>query len=102
MYYYHYHQNNTGGTWLVNDKVSKHVIIEANNADHANMLAEHIGMDFHDFCECCGERWTKVQDYDAQDTPDMVYCRNTHYGVEPGQPLVYLYHLNRSRDVFYR
>ena len=102
MYYYHYQQNNVGGEWVVNDRVSKHVIIEATSAAHANQLAEHIGMDFNDYCECCGERWTKAQDYDAEDTPRTDECMNDCYGTKTGKPLVYLYHLNRSREVFYR
>ena len=102
MYYFHYRQNNAGGTLVVNDKVSKHVIIEATSAEHANQLAEHIGMDFSDGCPCCGERWSEVVRTDAEDTPRTEECMNDSYGIEAGEPLVYLYHLNRSREVFYR
>ena len=101
MFYFHYRQNNVGGTLVVNDKVSKHVIIEALDANHANQLAEHIGMDFDDYCECCGERWMKAQEHHAEDTPRTEEGMNDIYGIKTGEPLVYLYHLNRSRDVFY-
>jgi hypothetical protein len=102
MYYFHYRQNNAGGMFVVNDKVSKHVILEATSAEHANMLAEHIGMDFNDGCPCCGERWSEVWEHEKEDTPRIEDCMNDSYGIETGKPLLYLYHLERSREVFYR
>ena len=61
---YVYRQNNTRGEFLVNDKVGKHVIIEADNMESANVKAVSIGIYFDGVmkyldCGCCGDRWRK-------------------------------------------
>lgn len=66
--FYVFDQNNSGGYW---DKVLGYkVIIEAENPRQANKLAEVMGIYFNgvengEDCECCGDRWCEVDEYDA-------------------------------------
>ena len=62
--FYTYNQNNSGGHFAF-DKVSgiTHlVIIEADSIDHADAIAEDIGLYWNGCdagidCPCCGDRW---------------------------------------------
>lgn len=74
MSFFTYRQNNSGGYFY---GPAKYVIIEADNADEANRIAEDhdiyfngcmTGMD----CSCCGDRWYPCDDSDAEDQP-MIY-----------------------------
>lgn len=68
MKFYEFPQNNTGGEW---DKILGYVvIIEAETPEKANEKAEEIGIYFDgvengEDCECCGDRWCEVDEYDA-------------------------------------
>ena len=68
MKFYVFDQNNSGGYW---DKILGYkVIIEAENPRQANKLAEVMGIYFNgvengEDCECCGDRWYEVDEYDA-------------------------------------
>lgn len=62
MKYYLYHQNNTGGSWVIDDEVAEYVIIEAYDEKDANEIAKSKGIYFDGVdkeidCECCGDRW---------------------------------------------
>ena len=57
MMFYDFWQNNSGGKFIINDKVAPIVWIEARNASEANAIAESIGIIFDEGCECCGDRW---------------------------------------------
>lgn len=71
-------QNNSGGSFIINDNVSEFVIIEAIDSTHANSIAENIGIYFNgcdtgDDCPCCGDRWYPVwRDEDGEDIP-LIY-----------------------------
>lgn len=74
--FYHFNQNNSGGGFDYDDKVCHHVVIEADNADHANMKAESIGIYFDGCstgqdCPCCGDRWYQASDGDSMDEPSI-------------------------------
>ena len=72
-----FHQNNSGGKFVVDDTVDVNVIIQANYADEANELAQRVGIYFNGVadgydCECCGDRWHKVLDDDrGTDEPEI-------------------------------
>ena len=58
--WFDYSQNNSGGSWQ--SGMAQHILIEADNLDEANRLAENIGIYFDGVhrgcdCECCGDRW---------------------------------------------
>mgnify|MGYP006919687944 CR=1 FL=1 len=95
--FYHYNQNNSGGSFDVDDKVCRHVIIEAPGPVSADLKAEEIGIYFNGCdsgldCPCCGDRWSTawrddeepllygqaIQDYGSAGLfsgPGEVYCR---------------------------
>ena len=74
--FYHYRQNNSGGGFDCDDNVHMNVIIEANSANQANNKAKSIGIYFDGVgknmdCDCCGDRWSCVDDDDGTEVPSM-------------------------------
>lgn len=62
MKWFQYTQNNSGGRFDVDDKVSNYVLIQAHNGTEADGIAEVVGIYFNGVedgndCECCGDRW---------------------------------------------
>ena len=89
MSYFFYRQNNSGGWFDTDDKVCMCVIVEAQDAEHANAFAESIGIYFNgcdsgDDCECCGDRWYEVNDRDATDVP-LIYDKHPSEFVQIGR-----------------
>lgn len=77
--FYLFTQNNSGGSFHRDENVDEYVIIQAYSAEHANSIAEDIGIYFHGVykgrdCECCGDRW---------------YCVNDDYDEVTDQPEIY-------------
>ena len=65
-FFYHFHQNNSGGVLL---EPACEVFIEADTAEEANAIGLENGIYFDgvekDYdCECCGDRWYRVTHYD--------------------------------------
>lgn len=81
MAFYAYRQNNSGGGFDFNEAVgiTTNVIIEADDARHANYLAERIGLYFDGVetgrdCDCCGDRWYRAgewSDDEGTERPEM-------------------------------
>ena len=76
--FFTYMQNNSGGSFEIDDDVAKVVVIEAVNAVTANDTAVNVvgiyfdGCDKGIDCECCGDRWNPMyDDYDGTDTPTV-------------------------------
>jgi hypothetical protein len=74
--FYTFHQNNSGGSFDINDDVACEVIIEATDSDHANSRAESVGIYFNGCadeidCSCCGDRWSEVRESDGFDEPTI-------------------------------
>ena len=72
MAFFTFNQNNSGGVFVG----PEYVIVEADSADEANMIATdhdvyfdgvHNGPD----CPCCGDRWYEVDDDDATEEPEI-------------------------------
>jgi hypothetical protein len=83
MKFYQFSQNNSGGSFHINDTVAHHVVIEAASAADANAKAQDIGIYFNGCdddrdCPCCGDRWYPTDEYDAEDKPEI-------YGMEPAK-----------------
>lgn len=62
MVWFEFNQNNTGGSFEVNEMVCHRVYIEAKDADEANKIAIDMGIYFDGCstgmdCFCCGDRW---------------------------------------------
>jgi len=67
--FYTYRQNSSGGSY---DDSSTYVIIEAESAYAANILAEYYGIYFDGCdknidCRCCGDRWTEATESDGEE-----------------------------------
>jgi hypothetical protein len=77
--FYLFDQNNSfGRTEREPEKgIGDKVFIEAINPDSANWIAEQKGLYFDGCsqgidCHCCGDRWNRTGEYDAQNTASDV------------------------------
>ena len=78
MPWYEYSQNNSFGTWDINETVTQKVWVFAHDLAEANDFAETLGIYFNGVdegidCPCCGDRWCSGNKYDDSYTP--VYHR---------------------------
>ena len=105
--FFHFNQNNTGGSFVTNERVAHNVIIEANSAAHANELALKIGIYFDGCeddtdCSCCGDRWYRVDD-DGDDIP-MIYDERPEQWREilghVGEPYCHIYYLDGQKRTY--
>ena len=66
---FQFRQNNSGGRWIG----PKNVVIKADDAAQANDIAANSRDIYFDGvakgidCDCCGDRWHIVHDFDADD-----------------------------------
>ena len=63
--FFTFRQNNSGGVFVVNDKVAHSVVVEATSPADANKRAKDMGMFRMSFCECCGPRFFEAFDNEA-------------------------------------
>jgi hypothetical protein len=69
-------QSNTGGVFL--DGMPRIAVLIAATEDDAYAQARELGVDFMDFCECCGTRWN-ISAYDPKfhgDLDELVASRS--------------------------
>jgi hypothetical protein len=83
--FYEYSQNNTGGSFITDDKLCHRLYIEANNSAEADSIAEDLGcywngVDEGSDCQCCGDRWSGA--YSAIDLTSMTREKDSSYPVE--------------------
>lgn len=76
MAFYTFWQNNSGGVYHEDGAVEEVVIVEADTAADANVEACNIGVYFNGVekdidCECCGDRWSPVEEWDAYEVPSL-------------------------------
>ncbi|WP_145691452.1 DUF7296 family protein [Bacillus licheniformis] len=69
MAFYEYTQNNSGGSFLTNDKLCHRIFIEANSYEEADTIAEGLGVYWNGVsegidCGCCGDRWGSADPVD--------------------------------------
>ena len=91
--FYHFRQNNSGGSFVFDKNLAIDVIIEAETADEANDLAEGLGIYFNGCeggwdCRCCGDRWNTVSDNSWNIIDDII-----DYMTNEKEPWV-VHHLN--------
>lgn len=105
--YFHFAQNNSGGSFDIDDKVAYHVIIQAHSAKEANRLAVDTGIYFNGCksgsdCNCCGDRWYEA--YGEGDETPLVYGSNPaayqDVFTKQGQPVCHVYHLDGSKTTY--
>lgn len=103
--FYSYHQNNSGGSFQIDDKVTTYVIIEADTANEANEVAEGVGLYFDGYgdCECCGSRWSSAWSGDGTAEPEIYGAPANEYKstwVEEGEPSVYVYYKDGRKESY--
>lgn len=108
--FYHFRQNNFGGSFKIDDDVAINVIIEATSAKQANGKAQEIGIYFDGCdtgkdCECCGDRWHRVDESDATLAP-MIHKKHhpeeyTDRSYKPGSVVCHTYRLDGSKVSYY-
>lgn len=74
--FYTFHQNNSGGQFIIDEEVSIYVIIEADDSYEANTLAQTHGVYFDGCsygqdCSCCGDRWYTVYNDEGDIEPSI-------------------------------
>lgn len=79
MAWFYFRQSNPGGSYRINEQVSRFVFIEAESAEEANERAIEAGIYFNgvstgDDCECCSDRWREASDDDATSVEDIKGC----------------------------
>lgn len=123
--WYEYHQNNSGGSFQIDDSVSVNVLIQATHAIVANNIAEDIGIYFDGIskgydCSCCGDRWSEAREElkafsvyswkvngDRRKEYDNVndYAQalaNEDMWAKKGKPSVVVYFANGVKQTFYK
>ena len=66
---FQFRQSNSGGQFIG----PKFVVVKADDADQANQIAQDQGPVYFDGvadgidCDCCGDRWYPVHDFNADD-----------------------------------
>ena len=83
--FYEISQNNTGGSFITNDKLCHRLFIEANSSTEADSIAEDLGCYWNGVaegsdCSCCGDRWYGA--YSAIDLTSMTREKNSSYPVK--------------------
>jgi hypothetical protein len=107
--FYHFSQNNSGGSFNISEALAHHVIIEAHSAEDANNKALSIGLYFNGCedggdCPCCGDRWYEQNnDDDGKDTP-MIFDEQPEtyedFFTRTGEPVCHVYHLDGSKTTY--
>jgi hypothetical protein len=106
--FYCYNQNNSGGSFVINDSVAHYVFIEADSANEANDRAEDVGIYFNSVnddrdCECCGDRWSAAWCDDGKVEP-MIYgtpvASFTDMFAQEGKPYAYVYYKDGRKESF--
>lgn len=74
--FFTFSQSNPGGYFIKNDKVSEYVIVQAENANEANNIAEEIGIYFDGIrkkidCSCCNDRWYRITEMEGRDSIEI-------------------------------
>lgn len=105
--FYTYHQNNSGGSFVVNEKSSLYVIVEAYSAEDADFRAEACAGLYFDGdgdCSCCGNRWYEgslgVDTPSIHETPVNDYRPYTDWN-NTSYPDVYIYYLDGTVEGVY-
>lgn len=101
--FYTYSQNNSGGRWIDNERVTGFVIIEARSAEQANERAEEIGLYFDGDGDCptCGNRWDEAYGPGTErpsiyGNTDLPAALRESYSTGK----VYVYYMNGRKDTY--
>lgn len=87
MAFYHFHQNNSGGFYAY---PACEVFVEADTAEEANAIALENALYFNGVskdidCDCCGDRWYRVDEHDALESEQELQARIETYSWSAGR-----------------
>lgn len=74
--FYFFDQNNSGGSFVVNDKLCNRLVIEAETCDEAINKSLELGCYYNGVdegldCDCCGDRWGSP--YEEKNLKGVIY-----------------------------
>lgn len=107
LQYFLFNQNNSGGSFDVDESVAHYVFIQAFTVGEACAKAEAVGVYFngcdtgHD-CSCCGDRWYKPWSDDGTETPLIDGEPAEQYSdmfTKEGEVYCYIYHYDGSKTI---
>jgi hypothetical protein len=107
MPFFHFDQNNSGGSYDIDDNVSPLVIIEAADDDAAYDKALEIGIYFGGVadgrdCECCGDRWYS-QDEGIETFDEEAILKDwRNKSVHRGETYAIVHFIDGSKKLFNR
>lgn len=99
MKYYMWRQNNTGGSFVTNDDLSRFVVIQADSYADAEEKAFSFGIYYDGVdsgydCACCGDRWHEGDFLVELDEGDSIEdCLQRHEDEYPWHGTVTIFHL---------
>lgn len=78
MKFYHFYQNNSGGSRTAG--MPGYLFVEAESAEEADDRAESVGVYFdgceNDIdCDCCGDRWHRSYEFSAEPVGAYEFAR---------------------------
>lgn len=104
--WYHYNQNNSGGSFDVNDKLCGNVYVQAPTITVANALAEDMGIYFDGVatgcdCDCCGDRWYSPEELNKSDWEVKESAQNHADKYSWTKPAARMFYLNGVVEEFF-
>lgn len=112
---YHFRQNNSGGSFDVDESVTVNVYIEAQSTTQANDFAEAVGIYFDGVstgqdCPCCGDRWEMISSYESPEYNTVEELEadfnfsggwvSSDYWLKGGEPFVIVYLMDGSKIIY--
>lgn len=107
--FYHYSQNNSGGSFDIDHRVAHHVIIEALTAEQANAIAESKGLYWDGVsqgqdCDCCGDRWYSKWCDESGEAEPLIYgtapeLYRDHFTAHD-EPYCHVYYLDGTQKTY--
>jgi len=103
MAFYMWDQNNSGGSFVVNEDLSHRVVIEAKNKKEAESKASYFGIYYDGVeegidCECCGDRWYSPDKLDCEGMD--TYLQNLADEYSWKDPDIIVHYLDGTKKTF--
>lgn len=97
--FYTFHQNNSGGYYILDENVQHYVIIEGYDLWQIESFARKIFEDYRDYCPCCGQRWDDswMDEDDMTDEP-KIYGKDVHEYKNNGCKAI-IYYLDGRKEI---
>lgn len=79
MKWFQFHQNNSGGEYVIDEiGIGHEVWVEAADHNAANEKASSLGLFGLPYCDCCGERFYSALEWDGEDAPKIEETTEWH------------------------